>query len=683
MKINLNKTINTISGFKKLNIPLIKKENGLNLYLSDKITMPCILFNGIGSILDMKIKIWGLCHFFEHYVFKKVYIKSRFNASTGMNIMYFFCEKPDIEDFKEIIGFFYDSNNEELINQKDYFDDESLIKNIAREIENEYYYRSSLNQSYNPFYTIFNRPLYAGGRLDDFKNTSEIKKWIKNVWNYIDGKDIYILIPQKFESIIPLIDKTFGTKKRTFNIPNSKINLCIPVKPKIEDPFVYITYKDNKWYSIMFKFDIQDNVIPAITILNYFTTFKIYTDYYPIGNNLIVKYSFKDLTEFKLFIYTIKNFNDDFLLNYQQLNSILEIVNTNDEDLLKEIILNYDTIVELGKKNPIDLLNTLNGYFCDLKSKINTYGEFFITAPDKNNLLQTSTDHYNSQYTIVPSSFSTFLMCNNFLYTPHNPLDLFMYNKDDYSVNYKFFSGINNKICKYNSSKYYSLTGIKNDKYYYRSMPKDSLSLILQKGIDIISIKNDYYVVRCKKRNKYLLDKIYTQYSQNYTYIDVLDINLDIDTLGKALKIFLLDNNNTSFTNIIYSILNGHIPRNVSIKNNNIYIPCDKVIEIQCPYTFVCFLFGLNDYDFNGMLLEYMLKNDGLIYYSRYNTILSNGKVYNYLFYPTVYVEEVCKFAVPYIRSFDIDCNILIIKSIKGKYDLRSLDNLFQYFKIL
>src|SRR5690606_36396672 len=110
-KLEFNKTIGDNKQFKKIIIQITKLNNGVNVYIADNITMPNILFNGIGSILDMQIGIWGMCHFFEHYIFKKTYIKGRFNACTSMNFVYFFCEDANIKYFKEIVNFFYDNDN--------------------------------------------------------------------------------------------------------------------------------------------------------------------------------------------------------------------------------------------------------------------------------------------------------------------------------------------------------------------------------------------------------------------------------------------------------------------------------------------------------------------------------------------------------------------------------------------
>src|SRR5690606_36571230 len=214
-------------------------------------------------------------------------------------------------------------------------------------------------------------------------------------------------------------------------------------------------------------------------------------------------------------------------------------------------------------------------YFCSLKNKLNKYGDFFITAPRKSDLLQTNLDYYDSSYTCLASSFSIFLNSNYYVHTPNNPLSLFITNNvfQNYNSNYKFYNNVRHVICKYNSSKHYctgfnkknSLTD--NLKYQYLEMHKSALPLLLRKGIDIIDIDNEYYTVRCKNRNRDLLNKIYTEYVMkifdpevefNKTdYIDVLDINVDIDTFGRALKIFLLDNTGPSFSNIIYMLLNG------------------------------------------------------------------------------------------------------------------------------
>src|SRR5690606_996776 len=168
----------------------------------------------------------------------------------------------------------------------------------------------------------------------------------------------------------------------------------------------------------------------------------------------------KNLTEFKVFIYTLKNFNNNSLMSFQQLNDIIEFIKYQDsEDILKDILLNYNEIISLSKKNPVELLNLINNYFCSLKNKLNKYGDFFITAPSKSDLLQTNLDYYDSSYTCLASSFSIFLNSNYYLHTPNNPLSLFITNNSfkNYNSNYKFYNNVRHVICKYNSSKHYCM----------------------------------------------------------------------------------------------------------------------------------------------------------------------------------------------------------------------------------
>lgn len=669
--------------------------NGVSIYSSKTIESFYFSFNKLGSFLDYKIGINGMAHFFEHFIFKDAYIESKLNATTKFNSMMFYTNYQDYQQFLKLISFFYDiSDTENLkivekINTKEYFKDAyDLIDNIRKELENEYYYRNVKRYANNCLNVMYGKPLYIGGRFEDFNDPDEIIKQIKNIWNNIDGKDIFFIIPEKYlDESTEIILRTFGTKKKTYHFKEFTTKLKPPIlNPKIENPYICAT-SDSLFYELLFKFNYNEleEVRKNILILNYFTNFLWSISLSIIGSEVIVKFYSSNENRFKLLLFLIKNNSFTNLLDINNLDEIINFIPLKyyEDEVIFEMILEYENIKKISKLTPIDMIANVQSFFERLNTKLIKYGNFMAFLPD-NHFINTNFDIYNNPYNVFCSSLNSLDDKNHF--------DTDIYNVFNKKWKYSNVYGNNNTFFKdCTCKKNIIIRDNPNDKKYRLKISNELLKCpwIYDKEVNIIkniNPKNNNKELLLFSNNPILLSRI--QQEVNYSIMNTMEYStsfIDIDVLSNAFSYYLLNTSPPKMEELIYMIQNRINPKLQNYNNCSISFTNDRLIKINTPYNFIIIFFKLPTYtDFNLTLLSHYLKTQGFIYSGREKIINDMYNNLYYLFYPTMYINEVLTYTNNYINSYQFDCPIVNIISTKStNYDFTNLDSSSFFIKIV
>lgn len=692
-----------IDNFSKLITTL---PNGIKIYSSKDVDTFYVSFNNFGTNIDPYIGINGITHLFEHYVFQNYYVDEKLNAFTKADLMSFYTYSNDYNLFKKIIEFFYIENDshkddspkdnskdskskytELLLDDEYYANSKDFISKLKKELENEYYYRYSQHISSNCYNVVYNRPQYPGGREVDFSNTNDVINGIKKLWKYLDPKDIYFIIPEfHLEKSLNLIRETFGTKKKTFNLKrNNSLVKNIPQKCKdIENPFVYLT-SNVYFYEVVIRFDADElkYVKKQIAILNYFTNFLLYIEYSIIENDCIVRFITNYYSVFKLLLYTIKNNTFSNILNLQTGDDLIRIIpyNQMDTSYINDMILYYDEIQEVSKYEPIKIIENVANFFKRLNNKLYKYGDFFIISP--NDMLHNKNDVYHNPYSMMCSGLDTFISQNKI-----------------YNADYKlFFDNAKYTMINFQKNLYCTKNCIKRDfndfcvnKKFKLKVPKGitkypSLNLL---DASLIQNNNNDQEMILFSNNYYNLLNVQNSYNKTINGLDYdssIGYNsLNIDSLHNIFSYYLFNSISIPKISDLISMMQNKIkPVYRNFDNYHISFTCDKIIDIKTPYSFVVLFFKMpEDNSFNLLILSHLLKSHGYIYSGREKTFEFSNYNHNYLFYPTVFINEVINYSYDYIKSFDLNCEIFIIRSKQSDcYDFSNLDNSSMFVKII
>jgi hypothetical protein len=635
-----------------------KLPNGVRVCVQKNIN-PSIIFNKLGSLADLDIGINGMAHLFEHYVFRHDFFKTRkCNASTNPGFMIFFSTN-ELQEFERLIDLFYKKTGDDYeerfnkdleINTKD-------IEKITRELENEYYYRLAKNYGYEYLGLLFDNPLYIGGRADEFKDMEKIKKTFIKLWESIDPNDISILIPE--DSWMILVEKTFGTKKKTYTFP--KIHR--PMKNIVvnKSKFIYLSYPGS-FYTISFKFDLSEAemVNRMATLLNFFVNTNSRGTVLPIGDYLFLKYCFPNNDILKKFVNCVMGVKPEDLHKELRPEIFANFEGPLHYNDYAELVIYSDYVKQIANCDPLSLINEITEFWVVLKDKM-TNGDIIITTPH-NNFLKTNIDKYNVGYCLNICDLDNLLVdsrlepaFSNILFS-HNPV--------------KRIRLIN---CKYNINKSIKMNNIPEN---YMLVNSHNIYDILCNKVDIINVNRGSYVVDVGKkyRIKSLENDIinYSGYGYNY--------NPDFDFFGDMLGLYLFDYKLPKITDVVFSLPASIFPKNEY--KINIDFSKDRIININTPYKFIANYFKLpNNTDFDVDLLAFHLKSLGYTYASLSREYYHNKKYYYYLFSASTYPDDYIYYVMNYIKSFEPSSKIITVKSDVGKYCFNEFDEFIHGYK--
>lgn len=638
--------------------------NGVKIFPGDYFL---ITFNNIGFTTDKNLGINGLTHLFEHYIAEINYTDPYSNAYTSLNEMGFFTKNRNLQFQKNLIKIFYDENYKEKLSNLSYYEDK-LLKYKIRELESEYNYRKDDYTKLSLLNTLYGDPIYDGGRNSEFKDLDKVKKSFVKIWKSIAPKDISIMVPKKFESeLILLLEKTFGTKKKTDNIEKITKEMILPPE-KFENSYVLISDTLSHNFKLAFVFDCDDieyiklNFYLLILYSNF--SFGIYIT--RLYDDIFVILNFNNLQDMKIFLYLLKDYKSD-ILDYTSVFT----------EFRKNIpIFNDQKIIEKLESMTLESkLNLANDFFQKLKKYLTEYGRCILFTPC-NEFINNSSDQYDSLFYIDSCKWNIFFNDYNYSNIKFNNIFQTSNIKNFYS-NY-----LNEKI---------TVKLVAKSNEHLNNLPKLIINknylpfIIKDRDLDLIDYSNEEFLVNVKLPENYnavfhrYKNICYNNLNNNYSIGSIKDY-LNYDIVFNAFKsCFLLMEKYISMDQLFFLTEYNYVPK-YNLLHEYDYKINNQTIYVKSPLNFVSILVKTN-FPIDFVYLNNVLKYKGYIYtsYINYKETI-DGYLY-LVFIPTVFIEETVFYIKNFIDSY-MDYRLykikylLIINSKDNFVDFSSLNNI-------
>jgi hypothetical protein len=389
------------------------------------------------------------------------------------------------------------------------FNSEDAIKsnkldNLSKELENEYYFRSTFDRFNCIFKSNPSNDLYLGGRIHSFNKKTLKDVLINRYKEMMYADNISIIINDKLNnSMIKELNKYFG------NLPSYNQKPTIKNGTKLNANLIY-SNNDSLYLSFSLPY----------TISSYISSFyfNIYISKTLDNNNLVYDLS----TDGYNFIYTVYNF-----YSYEQMYYFLEQINNR----------NYFT--NLSKYN-------INSYYSYFMSNNNFFNRTYeIALPLFRNDMDMLYNFYSGNINIYPYIKTTI----PYFYSLHDLYivgdnNIFLMNKQDINgISYNKFMLELDFTIKNNSIKP-KCTNNKNYLNYFYLKNKDS---IFQKIFNISAKES------ITEKDNIMIK--YTYNIKNYLVHQMLRLFMNIKNKEFINSITVEMNNNTDLSNFIYLLI--------------------------------------------------------------------------------------------------------------------------------
>lgn len=227
--------------------------------------------------------VLGLAHLLEHVLISFDHRKFAANASTTRNFMSFWCKSKRgraMDAVRELVSWFFERGR--LRSDFARVD----VRAYAKELENEYYFRSEVLHCFDVLTFLGGGDLYNGGRFSDFAAADNLPELMAERMASISGPSVVVFLRSGDAAAIALINATFGSLPRTPDTIRAPRTLRVGAKAVITPtPF----------YSILARVNATlDNALAALALSDCYHLL----DYETVGEHLYVVLSFVDEADY-------------------------------------------------------------------------------------------------------------------------------------------------------------------------------------------------------------------------------------------------------------------------------------------------------------------------------------------------------------------------------------------------